>query len=1078
MSDNGNEPPVKKRSLSSYLSNMSSRRQELEQIAIDQKIKEEEDQVRMEKEQQRLEREKLERERLEKERLEKEKLEKERLEKEDLKNEPLEKESREYDKQEHKIYTQEATSDEKLNANITKENLHNDIKTEDKEESPVNINKDNITSDLTDINHYSSINENDTSTNVNLGSILRVDLKNILVEPKKNSFSDSDNDDGDNNDLDDFVVSDDEILSDAPTEPEPLPKAKLTRLVRSDQVSNRKSNSRKKSNENTDSDLSDIEDNKYNVLSSSVFADESFTAKDGIRMIHSSPSKLKREQKFIRTKAEVSSSSTPSLKVRKPKKSIYRDAGGRSKLQIACDKGKFEIVKRLLEEGEIDVNDQDNAGNSSLHEAALNGYIDCVKLLVKYGANVNLISYEMFRDTPLIDAAANGHLDVVKFLLEKGADPTVVNAKGLNAYQSIEEEEDYSSDVINDIMQIKACLMEASDKWDRKKGSMTATPEPDHVKNNEKNNDENIMEDEFHWTNITSKSGREKLLKASRNGNLTYVGLFLENGGRVDFKSFIESIRYGHEDITSLYLAFGAHVNSSLPDGTTPLMAAVGRGHINIVKLLLEAGADKTKKDKKGKTAFYYAINNIHGTPDTNELKLVGSSEELEMFNSGQLKPDVVKYIVDKGDDTKVDNSTRGKHQRSDVEFSESDQDESNRNKKIAKIEVPKTEEQLLEEKAERKRQEEEELRLEKLRVEEERLARKRKEEEEEEDRKRREIEAEEKQKRKEQEEKEERIRKAEEEIRMKKQKEEEEARAEKLKREEEEYRVKMLQQKKKREQELLQKLAEDELKREAEKEKHKLEEDKRIKELELQKERELIKKQEEIEINHRRQVRALYPIGLKLINFQSDGILSISKLANCLPIYYITNVDDGLKYVLNLQMLLVLQDKVFGDVESDINQSSTSIDITNSNKKLQVWNIFSFLFLFGGNNNRKKIDLGSISLNSRIVFEKKEFIKFSLLPLRWIRWEEIDFQKYEGKYESENGKTLTETLEDSMIEIELTGPFITTKEKIADDSAVREATHKHAPLQLNIDEMPTKFQNRNDVASLVSQLTVARPLW
>ena len=57
--------------------------------------------------------------------------------------------------------------------------------------------------------------------------------------------------------------------------------------------------------------------------------------------------------------------------------------------------------------------------------AALNGNLDCVKLLLKYKAEVNRkdesdISNE--RWTPLGVAATNGHVDVVKFLVANGAD--------------------------------------------------------------------------------------------------------------------------------------------------------------------------------------------------------------------------------------------------------------------------------------------------------------------------------------------------------------------------------------------------------------------------------------------------------------------------------------------------------------------------------------------------------------------------------------------------------------------------------------------------------------------------------
>ena len=45
-------------------------------------------------------------------------------------------------------------------------------------------------------------------------------------------------------------------------------------------------------------------------------------------------------------------------------------------------------------DGTIDINTQDYAGWSGLHEACNRGYCDIVEMLVKHGANVNLSSHD------------------------------------------------------------------------------------------------------------------------------------------------------------------------------------------------------------------------------------------------------------------------------------------------------------------------------------------------------------------------------------------------------------------------------------------------------------------------------------------------------------------------------------------------------------------------------------------------------------------------------------------------------------------------------------------------------------
>jgi len=61
---------------------------------------------------------------------------------------------------------------------------------------------------------------------------------------------------------------------------------------------------------------------------------------------------------------------------------------------------------------------------SPLHKACEKGFLECVKELVKGGADSNLIiddGYLLFGDTPLHRAASAGHSDVVRFLIEQGA---------------------------------------------------------------------------------------------------------------------------------------------------------------------------------------------------------------------------------------------------------------------------------------------------------------------------------------------------------------------------------------------------------------------------------------------------------------------------------------------------------------------------------------------------------------------------------------------------------------------------------------------------------------------------------
>ena len=72
----------------------------------------------------------------------------------------------------------------------------------------------------------------------------------------------------------------------------------------------------------------------------------------------------------------------------------------------------------------------------------------------------------------------------------------------------------------------------------------------------------------------------------------------------------LELIQMSKDNIINSARAFitlRANINAQDRYGTTPLMAAVTWGHKEIVQLLLEAGADITKKNKAGATALQLA---------------------------------------------------------------------------------------------------------------------------------------------------------------------------------------------------------------------------------------------------------------------------------------------------------------------------------------------------------------------------------------------------------------------------------------------------------------------------------------
>ena len=66
---------------------------------------------------------------------------------------------------------------------------------------------------------------------------------------------------------------------------------------------------------------------------------------------------------------------------------------------------------------------------SALHLAVRHGHPKCVKLLLEYGADVNIVDNFGFR--PIHDACLYGHLKILRMLLNQGAKTEGVDRMGL-----------------------------------------------------------------------------------------------------------------------------------------------------------------------------------------------------------------------------------------------------------------------------------------------------------------------------------------------------------------------------------------------------------------------------------------------------------------------------------------------------------------------------------------------------------------------------------------------------------------------------------------------------------------------
>lgn len=93
---------------------------------------------------------------------------------------------------------------------------------------------------------------------------------------------------------------------------------------------------------------------------------------------------------------------------------LARKYDGQTPLYIACSSNRFEVVKLLVEYG-ADVNITEKNGRTPLYTASKHGHAEIMEYLLDHGANVN-------QSSPLSAACNRGRMEQIKILIAHGAE--------------------------------------------------------------------------------------------------------------------------------------------------------------------------------------------------------------------------------------------------------------------------------------------------------------------------------------------------------------------------------------------------------------------------------------------------------------------------------------------------------------------------------------------------------------------------------------------------------------------------------------------------------------------------------
>ncbi|KAL3084453.1 hypothetical protein niasHS_009224 [Heterodera schachtii] len=282
-------------------------------------------------------------------------------------------------------------------------------------------------------------------------------------------------------------------------------------------------------------------------------------------------------------------------------------------LHFAAQKGNLELCKLLVAKGaKVSQRTKDKRGIMCLHIACGNGHLPIVKFLLE-SVGVDIERTDSNGDTALMCALLENNLDIGHYLIARGARTDRTNKFGISPLHYFVKKGDFA-----------LCKF---------------------LVDNGANVNQNTTDDsDFHFTplhiacvgghlqiaKLLVGEGKANIESTDSNGDTALMGALVQNnldighylisrGARTDHmnKFGMAPLHYfvkkGDFALCKFLVDNGANVNQNTTDDSnchvTPLHIACAKGHLQIVKLLVEEGnADIEIADFEGDTALLLAL--------------------------------------------------------------------------------------------------------------------------------------------------------------------------------------------------------------------------------------------------------------------------------------------------------------------------------------------------------------------------------------------------------------------------------------------------------------------------------------
>lgn len=316
-----------------------------------------------------------------------------------------------------------------------------------------------------------------------------------------------------------------------------------------------------------------------------------------------------------------------------------KDNNGETPLQLASTKGNLQIVSVLLT-SKADPSVKNSIGATPLFYAAAFGYVDIVELLIENGADPQVETHQGI--TPLFEAAISGNRKLVELLLHHGVS---ANSKTKEGWTALHNAAKFGHVDVIELLIKNGANVNAVENGAKRTPLFLACSDGNAdsvVLLLENGADPNIKAEGDNYpihaavsvenmkmvqslvenganVNVRDLDGGSPLNRVANNGNAPIARYLLESGAEPNAGTFsrrfyplLVACARGAHQVVKVLLEFGADHRLTSFERTTAIHAAAMEGHANIVEILLNVGADPNTVDSKGWSTMHNAIQGGH----------------------------------------------------------------------------------------------------------------------------------------------------------------------------------------------------------------------------------------------------------------------------------------------------------------------------------------------------------------------------------------------------------------------------------------------------------------------------------